>query len=90
MNRKDAAPQIFQEAAEYYLAKGQTGVAITILRTGAELTGSPDLTELYEANRYRFTRTSPYLVNTVSTTPMYKNGTSGMASLGPTFFKRTF
>ena len=52
MNRKDAAPQVFQEAAEYYLAKGQTGAAITILRTGAELTGSPELTELYEANRY--------------------------------------
>lgn len=52
MKRKDAAPQVFHEAAQYYLDKGQTNTAIIILRTGAEQTGSPELAELYEANRY--------------------------------------
>lgn len=52
MKRRDAAPQVFQEAAEYYLDKGQTQTAIAILRSGAEQTGDPELTALYEANRY--------------------------------------
>lgn len=54
MNRKDAAPQVFREAADYYLARGQSQAAIIILRTGAEQTGSSELTELYESNRYAY------------------------------------
>ena len=55
MARKDAAPEIFQEAARYYLEKDKTADALSALRDGIAKTGSEDLTELYEKSRYAFT-----------------------------------
>ena len=39
MARDDASPDIFLEAAEYYLDRAKLPEALTILRTGAERTG---------------------------------------------------
>lgn len=52
MARKDAPPEVFREAALYYLEKGKTAEALSALRDGIEKTESEDLTRLYEENRY--------------------------------------
>lgn len=54
MARKDAAPEIYAEAAEYYLETGKETEAFAALRSGIEKTGSAELTELYEDTRYAF------------------------------------
>lgn len=54
MAREGAGEEIFREAAEYYFALSKEEEALSILRTGIEKTGSPELTELYEANRYAY------------------------------------
>ncbi len=54
MTRKDAAPEIYAEAAEYYLETGKETEAFAALRSGIEKTGSAELTELYEDTRYAF------------------------------------
>lgn len=55
MARKDAASEIFREAALYYLEKGKTSNALSVLRTGISKTESEDLTRLYEETRYAYT-----------------------------------
>lgn len=52
MSRKDAAPEIFLEAAKYYLDRSKEQEAFSVLKDGIEKTGSQELTEFYEANRY--------------------------------------
>ncbi len=52
MARDDAAPEIYLEAARYYLDRGKESTAFEILRGGIEKTGSQELTDFYEANRY--------------------------------------
>jgi len=52
LTRKDAAADIFIEAASYYLNAQRTGEAFEIFRTGINRTGCGELIELYESNRY--------------------------------------
>lgn len=54
MNRRNASPDVFAEAAIYYLGVSQTDEALETLRNGIERTGSEELTELYEKNRYTY------------------------------------
>lgn len=52
MGRQDAAPEVFLEAAKYYLGRLKEQEAFAALRNGIEKTGSQELTDFYEANRY--------------------------------------
>ena len=52
MNRTGTHPDIFAEAANYYLSILKTTQALAILRTGIEMTGDEHLISLYEQNRY--------------------------------------
>ena len=52
MNRSDAAPMIFEEAAEFYLSTSKTADALTVLRIGIGKTGDEKLISIYEQNRY--------------------------------------
>ena len=54
MGRKDAGPEIFAEAALYYLDAANIPAALDALKAGIRKTGSGELTQLYEANRYRY------------------------------------
>ena len=51
LRRADAHPDIFAEAANYYISISKTQGALEILRSGIAKTGSEDLIELYEMNR---------------------------------------
>lgn len=55
MAREDCAPEIYLEAARYYLDTSQKSDAFEVLRSGIEKTGSEELTSFYEANRYLYT-----------------------------------
>lgn len=55
MARKDAAPEIFLEAAQYYLEDSDTAKALFILRDGIAKTEDAELTRFYEDNRYVYT-----------------------------------
>ena len=52
MARKDAAPEVFAEAAQYYLDNSEMSDAFSVMRNGIAQTGSEMLIDLYEANRY--------------------------------------
>lgn len=52
MAREDAAPEVYLEAAQYYLGKSKESEAFEALRTGIKKTGSQELIDYYEANRY--------------------------------------
>lgn len=52
MARKGAAPEVFLEAATYYLEHGKTNTALSILRDGISETEDENLTRFYEENRY--------------------------------------
>jgi hypothetical protein len=54
LGRKNAAPEVFIEAAEFYLNSQKTGVALTILKDGIEKTNCPEIAELYEKSRYAY------------------------------------
>lgn len=54
MARKNPDPEVFREAAEYYLSVAEESTALEILRDGIARTESQDLVDLYEANRYLF------------------------------------
>lgn len=54
MARQDAAPEIFEEAARYYLSISKSTEAYEVLRSGIERTGSQELIRLYEENRYQY------------------------------------
>ena len=54
MNRRDAEPHIFIEAANYYLSISKTQEALAVLRNGMERTGDASIIALYENARYVF------------------------------------
>lgn len=54
MARENAAPEIFEEAARYYLEVSKETEAFEVLRSGIEKTGSEMLLDLYESTRYQF------------------------------------
>ena len=54
MNRRDAEPYIFLEAANYYLRNLKTSEALSVLRNGIERTGDENILILYESTRYSF------------------------------------
>ena len=54
MNRKNAPPEIFFEAASYYLEISKYSEAYAILKKGIAKTGDDSLADLYESNRYRY------------------------------------
>jgi len=54
MNRKDAGPEIFEEAAIYYLDESKITNALEVLKAGIAKTGDAGLIALYENNRYAF------------------------------------
>lgn len=67
--REGAGEELFAEASEYYMAKGDYAQGLAMLKNGIERTGSEDLLEQYEKNRYEYTMrgnvfdevTAPYL-----------------------------
>ncbi len=83
MARVDASPEIFEEAAGYYLEHGEDAKAFAILRDGVSRTGDEALTDLYESKRYKY----EYSVTTYeAVAPFYdgaaqvmKNGRWGLA-----------
>jgi len=54
MNQRDAGPEVFAEAAKYYLNSSRISDALKILTEGIERTGSYELVALYESNRYAY------------------------------------
>jgi len=54
MSRTDAKPDIFAEAAKYYIDISRVQDALVVLNSGIEKTGSDQLTALYEENRYTY------------------------------------
>jgi len=54
MNRRDAEPNMFLEAANYYLSISKTPEALSVLRNGLEKTGDENILSLYENTRYAF------------------------------------
>lgn len=55
MARANASPEIFMEAAQYYLDAKNVSTALSALRDGIEKTGDEGLARLYEDSRYEFT-----------------------------------
>lgn len=55
MAREGAGPEVFSEAAQYYLDGMEEADAFAVLRDGIARTGSQMLIDLYEANRYAYT-----------------------------------
>ena len=54
INRNDAEPYMFIEAANYYLGISKQQDALIILKTGMEKTGDTSIKELYESSRYQY------------------------------------
>ena len=54
MSRRDAHPDIFAEAANYFIKISRLPDALAALRKGIEKTGSEALISLYESNRYAY------------------------------------
>ena len=59
MDRQDADPAIFIEAANYYLSVSKTQEALRVLRDGIEKTGDTGVVTLYESSRYAFEISRP-------------------------------
>lgn len=55
MARSDAAPEIFREAAQYYLDNNRTVDALSALKNGIAKTGDEGLIRFYEDSRYGYT-----------------------------------
>jgi len=83
MNRRDADPAVFAEAAGYYISISRTTEALSILRTGIERTRSPELCSMYELNRYAYqmSRTTYDLVSAINegTVQVQSGGLWGIA-----------
>lgn len=54
MKAKGASPEIFLEAAGFYLAESKLGEALDVLKDGIQKTGNQNLIVLYENNRYKY------------------------------------
>jgi len=63
MNRKNAPPEVFIEAAEYYLSLFKIHDALEIMKSGIEKTGDENIIMLYENSRYAFEISRPAFDN---------------------------
>jgi len=54
MSRRDTTPEIFIEAANYFLRNSKIQEALAVLRYGIEKTGDVNLLTLYENSRYAY------------------------------------
>jgi len=54
MQREDAKPEVFLEAANFYLGRSKLKEALAVLRDGIGKTGDEALIRLYEDERYQF------------------------------------
>ena len=83
MDRGDAHPAFFIEAAEYYLSVSRVSDALAVLRAGIEKTGNEELIEIYEKNRYAYqmNRTSYTYVTAIymDTAQVQSDGLWGLA-----------
>jgi len=52
MGRKNALPEVFLEAARFFLKNSKFNDAFETLKTGIDKTGKPELIDLYERSRY--------------------------------------
>jgi len=52
MNRRDVSPDVFIEAANYFLSTSKTQEALKTLKAGIEATGDEAVSVLYEQSRY--------------------------------------
>ena len=52
--REDATPELFTEAAQFYLNASKLDTALEVMRQGIAKTNSDSLRELYEDNRYGY------------------------------------
>ena len=84
MRRADAHPEIYAEAANYYISTSKTPEALGILRAGIEKTGNIGLVALYEQNRYAYEMNRTAYDNVTSifgtTARVKQNGHWGLAS----------
>ena len=58
MNHKDASPDVFIEAANYYLDTSKIPDALAVIKAGIAKTGDAGLTAMYEDNRYAYESSS--------------------------------
>ncbi|MCL1975875.1 MAG: WG repeat-containing protein [Firmicutes bacterium] len=83
MNRTDATPAVFLEAAHYYLDSAQLSNALNVLKTGIDKTASTELLDLYEKNRYAIEISRSVYDNALAiygaTLQVQKNGLWGIA-----------
>jgi len=83
MSRRDVLPEVFAEAAYYYIGKSKIPEALSVLKAGIEKTGSDQLISIYENNRYVFitNRMSYDSVTAISgsTIQVQKDGLWGIA-----------
>ena len=54
MGREDTSPEIFIEAANFYLGRSKITDALTVLKNGIVKTDNEELMQLYENNRYSY------------------------------------
>ncbi|MDR2713737.1 MAG: WG repeat-containing protein [Clostridiales bacterium] len=54
MNRNDALPEVFSEAANFQIKNSKYSEAFTVLKKGIEKTKDEELISLYESNRYLY------------------------------------
>ena len=84
LSRNDTPPDVFAEAAEYYLSIRRVAEAITILADGVDRTTSEELIKLYESNRYVYAtnRTGYDYVSAIhnGAAQVRKDGLWGMAN----------
>ena len=83
MDRRDALPDVFAEAADYYLGASKVAEALEALRAGIEKTGDGRLVSMYEGSRYEYKiNRSPYdYVSAIDgwTVQVQKDGLWGIA-----------
>lgn len=86
MARKGASPEIFREAAAYYLEQGKTAKALTALRDGIEKTQDEGLRRYYEDNRYEYRMSRDFYEEAGAiyrgTAAVKKEGRWGLANAG--------
>ena len=90
MNRKNAEPEFFMEAANHFLSTSKTQEALAVLRDGIERTNDIDLITLYENSRYVFEMHPAAYENVTSifekTVQVKQNDKWGIASADGTLF----
>ena len=84
LGRNDTPPEVFAEAAEYYISIRRVAEALKILADGIERTDCEELMELYESNRYVYetNRTSYDYISAIhgGAAQVQKDGLWGMAN----------